>query len=334
MVDREKFAELLYGTVINSASSEESAFEKLTRIREWIFDNAPKSLFRFRQYNDNSINALKNDQIWGSNIWQFNDPYECVPCYNLNLFWEKISQSLKSKNILSIINSLKNGEIHPQIRKAYPSIDFEWMRKNIPDQISEDDINEKIDIFAKYLLTFIGMDFNEIMQRFYLSIQQEEARWTIACFSEQNDSTLMWGHYADSHKGFCLEYDFQSILNNCDKTCVDIRGCNKLMLNLPLAPIIYRKNRFDATAFFSTVIQASLQEANKIPMDLFYDDTLIVLKCLLTKSIDWAYEKEWRLFLSPTNGSYESHKSIFCRLRVLAQSAALLYNLACQGQST
>ena len=186
------------------------------------------------------------------------------------------------------------------------------MRKNIPDQISEDDINEKIDIFAKYLLTFIGMDFNEIMQRFYLSIQQEEARWTIACFSEQNDSTLMWGHYADSHKGFCLEYDFQSILNNCDKTCVDIRGCNKLMLNLPLAPIIYRKNRFDATAFFSTVIQASLQEANKIPMDLFYDDTLIVLKCLLTKSIDWAYEKEWRLFLSPTNGSYESHKSIFC----------------------
>ena len=28
----------------------------------------------------------------------------------------------------------------------------------------------------------------------------------VACFSERVDSSIMWSHYADSHKGFCLEY--------------------------------------------------------------------------------------------------------------------------------
>lgn len=29
----------------------------------------------------------------------------------------------------------------------------------------------------------------------------------IACFSEYKDSMLMWSHYANYHKGFCIEYD-------------------------------------------------------------------------------------------------------------------------------
>ena len=34
------------------------------------------------------------------------------------------------------------------------------------------------------------------------------------CLSENNSSVLMWSHYADNHKGICIEYDFESIKNN------------------------------------------------------------------------------------------------------------------------
>lgn len=138
----------------------------------------------------------------------------------------------------------------------------------------------------------------------------EEAQKQIACFSEQNNSTLMWGHYADSHKGFCLEYDFQSILKECTQNCIDIRCCNNFMLNYSLAPIIYTKERFDATAYFSTVMQALLYEKNQIPMDLYYEDILIVSKCMLTKSIDWEYENEWRLFTPNFNDEYKPYRKI------------------------
>ena len=148
-------------------------------------------------------------------------------------------------------------------------------------------------------------ELNELIKK-----QAEEAQKQIACFSEQNNSTLMWGHYADSHKGFCLEYDFQSILKECTQNCIDIRCCNNFMLNYSLAPIIYTKERFDATAYFSTVMQALLYEKNQIPMDLYYEDILIVSKCMLTKSIDWEYENEWRLFTPNFNDEYKPYRKI------------------------
>lgn len=66
MVDRKEFAELLYGTIINSTNSKENAFEKLSKIRGWLLANTPKRLFRFRRCNEYSIEALKEDQIWGT----------------------------------------------------------------------------------------------------------------------------------------------------------------------------------------------------------------------------------------------------------------------------
>lgn len=312
MVDREEFAELLYGTVISSKESDEKAFEKLSRIRKWLLNNTPKRLFRFRRCSDYSIEALKEDQIWGTSIWEFNDPYECVPCYDFETLWNKINQSLNGQNIFSLINSLKEGGILPEVKRAYPSVNIEQLVKNIPAQISGQDIEEKLQLFKNYLNNFIGVSFEEIVQRFYISIQAEEAKRQIACFSEQNSSTLMWGHYADSHKGFCLEYDFQAVLKNCTQKCTDLRGCNNFMLNFSLAPIIYNKKRFDASAYFSTVMQALLYEQSRVSMDLYYEDTLIVSKCLLTKSIDWEYENEWRLFTPHFNGEYRPYGNILC----------------------
>lgn len=312
MVNREEFAKLLYGTVISSKDSKEFVFEKLSTIRKWLLDNTPKRLFRFRSYSDYSIDALKKDEIWGSSIWEFNDPYECVPCYDFELLWKRMQQLLNSQNVFSFINSLKEGGILPDVKRAYPSVNIEQMIKNIPPKIDQSDMEEKLELFKSYLNKFIGASFEEIVQRFYISIQAEEAKKQIACFSEQNDSTLMWGHYADSHKGFCLEYDFQAILKDCTQNCMDLRGCNNFMLNFSLAPIIYNEKRFDATAFFSTVMQALLYEQNQVPMNLYYEDTLIVSKCLLTKSIDWEYENEWRLFTPYSNNEYRPFGKILC----------------------
>lgn len=335
MVDRKEFAELLYGTVISSKDSKESAFEKLSKIRQWLLDNTPNRLFRFRRCSDCSIDALKEDQIWGSSIWEFNDPYECVPCYNFETLWKKIYQTLNSQNIFSLIDSLKEGGILPEVKRAYPSVDIEQMIKNIPIQIDERDMEEKLEFFKNYLNKFIGASFEEIVQRFYISIQAEEAKKQIACFSEQNSSTLMWGHYADSHKGFCLEYDFQAILKDCTQNCTDLRGCNNFMLNFSLAPIIYNEKRFDATAFFSTVMQAILYEQNQVPMDLYYEDTLIVSKCLLTKSIDWEYENEWRLFTPYFNDEYRPFGKIlslkpvalYMGAKISKENEAVLYKI-------
>ena len=47
----------------------------------------------------------------------------------------------------------------------------------------------------------------------------------IACFSETYDSLLMWSHYADYHRGICLEYSYEEI--------------KKLV---PFCPVVYTDN--------------------------------------------------------------------------------------------
>jgi hypothetical protein len=89
----------------------------------------------------------------------------------------------------------------------------------------------------------------------------------IGCFSEIDDSILMWAHYADMNKGLCIEYDF-----NKTKQCVK---------NL-LFPVSYSKN----PVYTDDLFDGKTTIAN--PEDVG------VLCSILNKSMDWMYEKEYR----------------------------------------
>lgn len=79
----------------------------------------------------------------------------------------------------------------------------------------------------------------------------------IACFSERNDSMLMWSHYADYHKGICVEYSKVN-LESIDKT--------------ELIKVLYTSER------------------------IISDDIgKIGIESVRRKASCWRYEKEWRL---------------------------------------
>ena len=48
------------------------------------------------------------------------------------------------------------------------------------------------------------------------SLQKNKDKLKICCFSEVDDNILMWSHYADSHKGLCLEFDTKKIPDTID----------------------------------------------------------------------------------------------------------------------
>lgn len=91
-------------------------------------------------------------------------------------------------------------------------------------------------------------------------LDKEIMDYNVCSFSENNKSLLMWGHYANNHKGFCVEYDIFEIMK-------------KYSL---ISPVIY---------------------SNKITKYYGGNITMKVLgKVLCTKSLEWEYEEEWRLF--------------------------------------
>lgn len=86
----------------------------------------------------------------------------------------------------------------------------------------------------------------------------------ILCLSETSDNLLMWSHYADSHKGFVVEFNTEHSFFNQKRSNKDEFG--------HLRKVNY---------------------VSEIPkLDPLCDEKI---DYFLTKSSEWEYEKEWRM---------------------------------------
>ncbi|MFQ7593460.1 MAG: DUF2971 domain-containing protein [Acutalibacteraceae bacterium] len=90
-------------------------------------------------------------------------------------------------------------------------------------------------------------------------IEESKRKFCLCCFSEEYKNILMWSHYAENHKGICVEYDFRN----------------------------YRK-----VLYLEKVKYAN--DVVKFPQGGFEGFNRI----FCTKALPWSYEHEWRLILN------------------------------------
>jgi hypothetical protein len=132
----------------------------------------------------------------------------------------------------------------------------------------EDNTDEKL---LKRILGGIDIDskqYDKIKQFAIKGLNRlKEAKFRnagIFSMSENNKNILMWSHYADQHKGFCIEF---------------IRRSDNVLGNSEMArPINYPKDYTKVKFIDST---------GKLNESIFYE-------FFYTKARDWHYEDEWR----------------------------------------
>lgn len=106
----------------------------------------------------------------------------------------------------------------------------------------------------------------------------------IKSFSEDPYNVLMWSHYADEQRGFCVEYDLDMM--ECD---------NRLWAHL--FPVVYstkRKVRMNITVTGKELKQLRRNIEDNCERDDggYLDDCKALF---ITKGDAWSYEKEWRI---------------------------------------
>ncbi len=106
----------------------------------------------------------------------------------------------------------------------------------------------------------------------------------MSCFSETNKSVLMWAHYADSSKGFCVEYDLKRLSRN-------------EIISLGIYPVLYDEHRLihrdlKSLKYSLTNLEQSIQNGEEYDDGELLDD---LIPLMLYKGNDWQYEKEWRI---------------------------------------
>ena len=92
----------------------------------------------------------------------------------------------------------------------------------------------------------------------------------ISCFTLCKDNLPMWTHYANQHKGVCIEYETSRITNN--------------FFRRVLFPVNYTTNMINPFRIF--LENHSIEE-------------FIISSCI-TKHYTWKYEDEWRFVICPS----------------------------------
>jgi hypothetical protein len=118
---------------------------------------------------------------------------------------------------------------------------------------------EELDLISNETLK--SMLLNNVQSVLQKLIEHFLKNYGVCCFTEINNDILMWGHYADSFKGFCLEF----------RTEYD-----------PFFKLHQVKYKNCFPTF--NILDLYLNHDNSQVKDLY-----------CTKYINWNYEKEWRV---------------------------------------
>ncbi len=153
--------------------------------------------YRYRSGSELSMKELIYDELYFASREECNDPYEgktfATFSKDKNLWSNLISEALKAYNIKPL-DSLKERIVQYFLSKSPMPIE-NILR--IPE-------NEFIDIGARTFEQHILPSMLKAIQNYVMWYSPEERYF--ASFSKTNDNFLLWSHYANNHKGFCLVY--------------------------------------------------------------------------------------------------------------------------------
>lgn len=131
-------------------------------------------LYKYQPFNVLSLDNLSNKYIWFSSPDKLNDPLDGRNIYRINepddIKWQEIFINFEL-------------EKYPRFSNL-----FGYIKKGISDK--EKEMQDTIRILA--------------YENLFLSISEKKR---VACFSKTNNVYLMWSHYAEGHRGFCLEFN-------------------------------------------------------------------------------------------------------------------------------
>lgn len=255
---------------------------------QFIGNNVPDQLYKFRGCTDYSIDAFEKDELWLSKSALFNDLHDSLFFFDKNTILDSIEKMFSSGAVPYMLETIKqvqfpNADLQKWTTEIFSSLDTKQLT---------DIVWQSVPGFSQWL-----------NQCFSYAKDGIRERTKMVCLSESIKSPLMWAHYADNHKGFAIGYDFR---NNEITQCSNCpnRSCSNIKLGT-IYPVIYSDNRYDATEYGQWIVRQQINRTIGLPTEELYGDSFLFTKAALHKSNDWSYENEWRIICSTPNLAVE-----------------------------
>jgi Protein of unknown function (DUF2971) len=171
---------------------------------------------------------LFDRKVHFSNPKNFNDPWDCRPAFNKS--------------------ALDDGKIYEQHVVWFDRVSRRW------GDFTTEEAHQKELTQLRCDRAFVESRIDQCSQTMAADISE---RYNVYCLTTHPRNTLMWSHYADRHKGICLEFNCRNLVFG---GALRVEYCD----TYPVFPIASDE----------------------------YQDNLLPL---ITKAKAWAYEDEYRL---------------------------------------
>lgn len=224
---------------------------------------------------ETALKILMTRTVKYSSPVTFNDPFDTQTRIGFDVEDLELSEMLGDK-----LYALTHAAKEPVLDIAAPlsgSIKRVWHKvKNSSQKMTMDD-------FAEYNKPVIQSS-NRIIEAEARRVNDGWAQTVKAsrvfCVSEEPGNLLMWAHYAKDHQGAVIEFECLPELDT--PLCVA-----KKVQYVPRPPVL---------AIASDFIDWMTGQGSKQP-----DHGSLLFDLFLSKSEHWAYEREWRVFIPPSN---------------------------------
>ena len=208
----------------------------------------PKILYKYRSLSGDSFrfshDIFMNNELYFPHPDQINDPFDC-----------KIPPSF---------DNLTKKDIEKFVKRVDRRI-----------------IEAKVGNYDDWKRNFLATPISTIKERLKSSSFKSHQEIGVLSLSGNEANLLMWGHYADSHKGICIGFDSSEL--------------SFAFKEMPLLP--ERVNYPEDNEYPKWYPLDIYNSGQRISMSEEMIDQIY-----FTKSLDWKYEKEWRIIF-PENGS-------------------------------
>jgi hypothetical protein len=193
----------------------------------FVGQTAITRLYHYEKFKAEHLSALLRDQkIHCSNPAGLNDPWDFRPAFNS----QSVEDPAKLEEAILWFHAHGDGSLTPRQMDIYDN----GLRASRDARI------EFIDGLTKQNVALIG-------------------KRRMFCLSALPACTLMWSHYAENHRGICLEF-----------------GIDNPLIGMALS-VIYKP-----------------EYPKWSPMD-FEAEEVRALEMLLIKAVEWGYEREYRI---------------------------------------
>lgn len=264
-------------------------------------------MFKYCPVNDYSIVNLENNQIFLNHYSFFNDPFECM-CEVLYGF-PKLEG--RSERLINVLNA--------------------WGFSDVNDSIALEHYQDYADSLQ---------DGEPVIDYFI-----DNAR--IGCFSSRDTNLLMWAHYADGLRGYCIEFQKDLMIpEGADAHIYQVLYEDKpSVIDASVMAVLYDQREYNNDAYFDVSARATCLGEDRVDELAMYDGGFkeaserlreIYQKMLATKPLSWAYEEEWRIIDFAVRQNVlgalmtypaEAIKSVVIGEKMLPQNQEIIKNL-------